>query len=248
MNKKYEAKYHSLEEFNWWFIARREIIFNLLMKMHLKDDSAILDIGCSGGPMIECLENKGFTNVFGIDISEVAIDLCRKKGIMNASLMTGEKTDFKNSEFDVLIASDILEHIRDESGALSEWFRILKPNGKLIIFVPAFQFLWSAHDSMNHHYRRYTLSQLSDGAVQAGFRIDRSSYWNFNLFFLAAFIKCFKFIYPEKKDWPDSDKLNKYFNKFLIRLLRFENRLLRYFNFFLGMSVFIVVTKRKKFL
>ena len=109
MKKLYEIKYHLLEEKHWWFKGRRDIIFRLIKNLNKK--SKILEIGCSGGPLLKFLNKHGFNNTFGIDISKDAILYCKKKGLENVFFMDGTKTKFKNNFFDLIISSDSLEHI-----------------------------------------------------------------------------------------------------------------------------------------
>jgi predicted SAM-dependent methyltransferase len=73
------------------------------------------------------------------------------KPILGSPLMDGARPEFGDGQFDTIIASDVLEHIEREELALCEWKRVLKSCGKLIVFVPAFNFLWGGHDAANHH-------------------------------------------------------------------------------------------------
>ena len=182
MDKIYEQEYHLLEENYWWFEARRHFIIKLVKKLKLERNSKILEIGCSGGPLIKELNNLGFNNVHGIDISPEAISRCTKRGLRNVQIMDAAATNFKDGEFDLIISSDILEHIKDEEKALGEWERILAPYGNLLVFVPAFEFLWSHHDDVNLHYRRYTRKKLVSSIEPLKLKILKSSYWNFTLF------------------------------------------------------------------
>ena len=127
MEPIFESKYHLLEKNHWWFVSRRDIIFTLLEQLKVGKEKKILDIGCSGGILIESLRDQGYINIHGIDISEKAIDVCKTRGINTVLVSPGEATNFSDNEFDVIIASDILEHIEDDNKALNEWYRILKP-------------------------------------------------------------------------------------------------------------------------
>lgn len=245
MDKSLESKCHSLEENYWWFIARRDMVIRLFNG--LDKNSKILEVGCSGGGLIQSLNKKGFEDVHGIDISKEAIDLCKTKRISNVSVMDGAKLEFPDKMFDVVITSDVLEHIKDGDVALSEWNRVLKPGGKLILFVPAFKFLWCSIDDINYHYRRYSKPALLSALKRFNFRVDRSSYWNFSLFFPVSLVRISEHLFPKNKG-PFKDELHSVspiFNKFLIRLMMFENSLLSWMNFPVGISIFAVSTKVK---
>ena len=243
MDKSLESKCHRLEEEYWWFIARRDMIFKLVKK--LDKNSKILEIGCSGGVLIRSLKEHGFNNVYGIDISKDAVKVCKNKNIKNVFVMDGAKLKFHNEMFDVVITSDTLEHIKDENSALSEWNRVLKPGGKLIIFVPAFNFLWCSIDDINHHYRRYSKSALLNALKRSNFRIDRSSYWNFSLFTPVSLARLYdRFFLKNKKSNKDElYGVSPIANKLLIKLLKFENSLLTISDLPIGVSVFAVATK-----
>jgi ubiquinone/menaquinone biosynthesis C-methylase UbiE len=240
MHKDYESKYHRLEENYWWFTARRDILFRLIDRLNIKRDDNILEVGCSGCSFIEVLRKKGFEDVCGVDISKDAIGICRKRGI-TAYAMDAAKTKFKDNQFDVIISSDILEHIKDDDSALKEWNRILKRNGIMIIFVPAFSFLWSYHDAINKHYRRYSKQSLTKALKKENFEVIRASYWNFSLFLPVALSR----ILNKKGNGKDQlYDINPIINKFFISLLKFENRILGYMNFPFGISVFAVARKK----
>ena len=162
MKREYEELYHRLETRQWWFRTRREIVRDLVLETHPDRTGRILEIGCSGGLLMEQLRADGYRQMTGIDISSDAVELCRRKGIPDAHVMDAQQPAFADAQFEVITASDVLEHLADEAGALREWFRILKPGGVLIVFVPAFQLLWSEHDEANKHFRRYRRAELRD--------------------------------------------------------------------------------------
>ena len=175
MDKAYEEKYHQIEEWNWWFIARRKAILSLLKNTDKK--SKILDIGCAGGPLLNDLKNQGFENASGADFSAEAVAKCKQRGLQ-AYQMDAHNLQFEPNNFDLLIASDSLEHLEFDEKALKNWYNILKPGGRILVFVPAYMFLWSEHDTVNHHFRRYTKTELTKKMQQAGFTVKRSCYWN----------------------------------------------------------------------
>lgn len=243
MKRKYETKNYGLEEKHWWFITRRNIIHNLIKDMD--KDAKILDIGCLGGPLLLSLKKKGFKNIYGLDLSKRSIAVCKKRGLKNVFVMDATKTDFKNEEFDVIIASDVLEHIKNDKKAIFEWNRILKPKGRLLVFVPAFKILWSPHDETNLHHRRYSKSSLTKLLKKAKFKVIKSSYCNFTLFFPALIMKNFQRLFRSKKQEIPSQlfEVDPTINKAVINIIKLENKLLKRFNFPVGISVFAVGEK-----
>jgi len=246
MDKEYELKYHQLEEEYWWFKSRRSMVFSLIEKMNLSKDAKILEVGCSGGPLLELLKNEGYHNTYGIDLSENAIDVCKERGILNAFQMDAVNLQFSDSEFDLVIASDILEHIEDEMSALAEWNRVLKLNGKLIVFVPAFNSLWSQHDEINYHFRRYTKKMLLGSLTKNGFNVNNSSYWNFVLFFPSFIFRFFQRKFQGNRNEKSQGQLyeiNSSLNNVLNGLITVENKMLNHMKFPLGVSVFAICQK-----
>lgn len=249
MDKEYEVKYHEQEETNWWFVSRRNIILQQLKGNKVPSKAKILDIGSAGGILSLYLISKGYENVYSLDYSEDAIALCKKRGLKNAFVMDGQRPDFPEHEFDVIIASDSLEHLFDDKLALNNWFKILKANGIAIIYVPAFMWLWSKHDEINFHYRRYTRKELNNKLTSCGFTIVKSGYWNFLVFIPTAILRLMQKAFKKgnlKKMNSQSDqllKLPKWINKILMGLVIFENKLTSKIRLPIGISTFAIAKK-----
>jgi ubiquinone/menaquinone biosynthesis C-methylase UbiE len=245
MDARYEAKYHTLEEQHWWFRGRRHMVYSLIEQLSLPANAAILEVGCSAGPLLLQLQQAGFTNLTGIDVSETAIALGQKRGLQSISVMDGGQLNFPDAAFDLVIASDVLEHIADDGRAMQEWARVLKPGGKLIVFVPAFQHLWSSHDLVNHHFRRYTKTQLKAIVIQTGLQVKRLSYWNFSLYFPTWLVRKLQNKISAQTT-PAHDNLLRMptvVNTILTDLIKLENAGLKKVNYPVGVSVFVVAGK-----
>lgn len=245
MQRDYEKSYHDLEEHLWWFRARRELILALLQPF--PRESHILEIGCSGGELLRDLARAGFSQTEGIDISPEAIAKARARGASQVREARGEATGAADASVDILIAADILEHIENEEAAVREWHRILKPGGTLIVMVPAFMALWSGHDLVNEHKRRYRKHRLNQVLAAGGFTIARSSYWNFTLFFPTLAVRLLPRLVGRKPQ-PKAQlfALPRPLNALLLLLLRAENALLRAgLRFPFGVSVLTYAHKKK---
>jgi len=248
MEKIYEQKYHELEREQWWFKSRRDMVLRFVRQFPAEK---VLDIGCSSGLLLENLQEEGFApkQLYGIDISPEGIEKCRKKGFEQCYVMDGAAIDLPKGSFDLLVASDCLEHIEEDEKALQNWLTLLKPGGVLICFVPAYRSLWSEHDVVNHHFRRYTRTELVEKMREARFKVLKSGYWNALLFPpVFAFRKLKNWLGSLKKEHQPQEDLqptSPLVNSILVNLLRFENTLLEKsnFRFPFGVSTFCIARK-----
>jgi SAM-dependent methyltransferase len=242
MQKEYSQKYLRLEETNWWFMARRDMVSQLVKRF--SNAARIIDVGCSGGAIIKRLAEEGYHDIKGIDLSRDAIERCIEQGIAPEKLAVADavRTGLRSDSYDLLIASDILEHIENDRATLAEWRRILKPGGSIIIFVPAYNFLFGQHDKINQHFRRYTLSRLSDLLKQSGFKIIRGSYWNVMLLLPAVI---FRLLSRSVKGGGDQlFELPSALNRILYKALTVENAIISAgVNFPFGVSAFCLAQK-----
>lgn len=243
MRAEYERKYHLIEKELWWFVARRDMIKRILRSIGLRKDARILDVGCSGGLLISELKKEGYQDVSGIDLSKEAIKICKSSGIKDALVRDACYTGMGDSSFDVVIASDILEHIRDDRKAIAEWRRILKKGGRLIIFVPAFMLLYGSHDRANRHFRRYNWPALKRLIEGSGFAVERHSCWNILLFFPTLMMRLMKKFLGDSGAGDEFIALPKKLNRFATNLLKAENRLIDKVGIPLGVSLFAIARK-----
>ncbi len=248
MDKHFEEKFHRTEEWNWWFVARRHTMKCLLKNVDKK--SQILDIGCGGGPLLAELKELGFANAEGVDISKEAITKCKQRGL-NVYQTDAHHLQYEENSFDVLIASDSLEHLQNDDAALKNWHHILKPGGKIVVCGPAYMFLWSEHDIIHHHYKRYTKSILAKKMKENGFTIKRAGYWNFALLFPTTIFRLVQRVKNKifTSPHPPKDQLagiNPEINKLFIGLMRLENIIFNSVPFPCGVTVFVEATKTTK--
>jgi SAM-dependent methyltransferase len=245
MQKAYEKKYHDVEKNHWWFKSRRKYILDLLKNTH--KDSKVLDIGCSSGIFLNDLENLGFKteNLYGIDISEQAIKNCKINGIINSFVMDAQNISL-NDTFDIIIASDCLEHLQDDENAIKNWKSLLNVDGTMYVFVPAFMSLWGYHDEVNMHFRRYTCKELKLKLLAEGLQIQKSSYWNFFLFIPVYSFRRISALFKKKgQGESDISMGNRFINNALLNLIIFENKLLKFINLPFGVSTFCVAKNKK---
>ncbi len=171
MDRTVYEEMFTIEETHWWFISKRNIVLYLIEKLLPKtktnqEDYEIADIGCGCGATLNALSRR--YHVFGMDSSDHAVKFCSEKGL---SIQKGElpyDTPCEKNRLDAVLLLDVIEHITNDREAVKEAFALLKSGGILICTVPAYQWLWSMHDEMHHHKRRYSkkdfrrLLELSD--------------------------------------------------------------------------------------
>jgi SAM-dependent methyltransferase len=167
------------ESSHWWFVARRSILAALIARLRLPAGARILEVGSGTGGNLEMLATFGEVSALEMDASARAI----------AALKTGARFDiragscpseipFEGAQFDLICMFDVLEHIDADQATLVALKRLLAPGGRLLLTVPAYQWLWSAHDAFLHHKRRYALRELRAKLAAAGLQAIRISYFN----------------------------------------------------------------------
>lgn len=249
MELEYEKTYHEVERDHWWFKSRRNMLLRLLADV--PRDARILDIGSSSGMMLQELKKMGFNpdNLYGVDISEIAIDNCHKNGFTNTFVMDAHDITFEKQSFDLIYSSDCLEHLERDEEALANWYSLLKPGGQIIIFVPAYQFLWSKHDDVNLHYRRYTSSNLSKKLKKQNFKVKKAGYWNFLLFLPIAGVRLLGNVFGSKSNGNTDDMEGdikmpgKITNSVLKGVVNTENKMIPGMRFPFGVSTFCIAER-----
>lgn len=183
---EYDAMFRA-EETHWWYGALHRLVFDTL-ETHLPDwrDKAILDAGCGTGAILKRLGNP-LKNV-GVDLAPEAIAFCRQRGLQNVTQADICTLPFADGSFDAVICSSVLYHewVKDVAGALRELRRVLRPDGLLLVNLPAFQFLHSAHDDAVMTKKRFRKNEVRSLVTEGGFTIQRLSYWTTLLFPLAV--------------------------------------------------------------
>lgn len=167
---------------HWWYRARREILSDYLAREGgLPKAARILEIGCGTGHNLPMLAQFGDVDAIEIDDTARAMASARLgKPVGSAPLP--ELTGVEPGSYDLVAVLDVVEHVEDDVAALKAMARVLKPGGKILITVPAHQWMWSAHDVVNHHKRRYSKATLTAALDKAGLRYAKLRWFNSLLF------------------------------------------------------------------
>jgi len=234
-----------VEDTHWWFVGRRAILEGFLrpicekLKVEKEGELSILDVGCGTGANIKMLSQ--FGEAEGVDVSDDALEFCRKKGL-KVEKGTAEELPFEDESFDLTTALDVIEHLDDDISGLKEMFRVTRKGGRSLIFVPAFMWLWGVQDDISHHRIRYTKRQIVDRLKAAGYEIERATYANFTFFppiLAGRVLMRLTGIKPESENNINVSALNGVFGK----IFSSESILLSRMNFPFGVS--IVVSARR---
>ena len=180
-----------LEQRHWWFVARRKIIAKVIGTFSLPPDAKILEAGSGTGGNLKMLSEFGL--VTGMEPSELARSFVQERGnwhVVDGSLPGG--VPFEDNTFDMVAVLDVLEHLDQDQESLSALVRSLKPGGMVLVTVPAFPFLWSAHDETHHHRRRYRRRQIVEVLNQSGLQTTYATYFNSILFLPAVAVRMTK--------------------------------------------------------
>jgi SAM-dependent methyltransferase len=231
-----------LDETYWWFVGRRMVIDTILQCFGSPCRLAV-DIGCGSGRNMELLAHHAHT-VMGLDRSPAALTLAAAHGFQTANA-DGQAIPLGDCSVDLLSALDVLEHLDDDMRALAEFHRVLRPDGLLLITVPAYRFLWSEHDEALMHRRRYIASELHAKLTRSGFRVLKRSYAVFFTFFPIVFYRLFRGLFPKDPFAPKAShvKLPNFLNDALIQLLKFEAWMMRAVNLPWGTSIVVLAQR-----
>lgn len=175
---------------HWWFAGRRANLAAIIAQMKLPKDARILEIGAGTGGNLDMLA--GFGTVTALEMDAAARALAAEKTGGRYKLIAGSCPDdlpFDGERFDLICLLDALEHIERDEATLRVLRGLLAEGGCVLITVPAHPWLWSAHDVFLHHKRRYRRDELGAKCLNAGFRLERISYFNMFLFPLAVAVR-----------------------------------------------------------
>ncbi len=138
----------TIEANHWWFVGRRLLFSRIVQGFDLPDSAKILDVGTGTGANLRMLRDLGFDQVTGVDQSPEAIRFCAEKGLGKVQPGNACALPFPDRQFDLVLATDVIEHVDDDLAALREIRRVAKPGGHLLLTVPTFPILWGLQDDV----------------------------------------------------------------------------------------------------
>lgn len=189
----YSKELYNIEKKHFHSQVRRDLFFDLVKHRYagFGPGSRIVDIGCASGIFLEHLNDKGFKNLSGIDPNPDSIEFIRENlpDINLHALYLKDYLEQEGKKFDFVFLLDVLEHIEDDESFLKEVKSLLTTESKVLISVPAFKWLWSDHDRMCNHFRRYSKKELKKLLDACGYKVEFCSYYSTILFPLVVLQK-----------------------------------------------------------
>ena len=227
---------YEIEQSHWWHVGRRRIIESFVKEIcgQLPNQPPrILDVGCGTGGNLLLLSKYG--DAEGVDVSPDALTFCRERGLEKVKQGTAEQLPYDDATFDLVTALDVVEHLDDDLAGLKEMRRVLRPGGRVLIFVPTFMFLWGLQDDVSHHRRRYRMSELRTILEKAGFEVERTTYANIAFFLPILVMRKLMRLTGIKAESENNINVPA-LNGVLSRVLGAESTILRYTNLPFGVS------------
>lgn len=241
MERALYSEIQMCEDTHWWYVARRRIL-NKVLKGICKDriGSTILEAGCGSGGNLEMLSS--FGTVHAMEMDDESREIANRRKI--CQVKKGSLPDEIPYEggFDLICLLDVLEHIEDDLATLKTLSSQLTPGGHLLVTVPAYQFLWSQHDVINHHKRRYTKSALRKLVSESGLRSVYTTYFNFFLFAMILTTRMFHKLF-RRKTASDLKLPSRAINHALTRIFGSERYLVPWIALPVGVSILLVAQK-----
>ena len=211
MKKSLIRELDELENTHWWHLTKKNIFVDYIHDYIAKNkgqNTRILEIGAGAGNILAAFKDKA--EVVALDPDKSAVEYCKKRGITKVIQRTFEEyKDFKPESIDIVIAADVLEHIKEDGEALKKIWSILKKGGVLLVHVPAHQSLFSYWDKALGHYRRYSKKQLHEALINQNFNVEQLFH---RVILPYPFVKVFRKIKAQHMN--KSNKLHSDFKNF----------------------------------
>lgn len=191
MNRDEYKKMEEYQSHHWWYRGRRSLV-QMLFRHYTgprHSEISLLDIGCGNGEAGAIVGNP--SRLVGIDTSLDALELAKGKGYKSLHKINQEHLEFSDNSFEGVLMLDVLEHVEADLELLRECYRVLVLGGILVLTVPAYPWLWSGHDEVFGHKRRYNRRDLLGKITKARFTVRCSSHY---VTFLFPFVLVFRLV------------------------------------------------------
>ena len=247
MERQSYQKVVDRSEVHWWYVSRRVIIKRILdrlINISIKHKK-ILEIGCGSGGNLAMLEEYGELHATEFDDEARKLATSKKLCFVEKAKLP-DRLPFE-TRFDLICMLDVLEHIDHDLAALQTVENSLEENGQLLLTVPAYQFLWTCADLINHHYRRYNKKGLVALIMESNLEIEYVTYFNT---FLFPFVAIGMFVLEKLNRESSEKKFDRMWllplapvNKLLAKIFSSEKHCLPRVSFPFGSSILVLARK-----
>lgn len=234
---------YEVELFHWWFCVRREIIAQVMAKHVSPGLLRALDIGCGTGLNGQILQ-KFAISVSGLDPADEAVKYFALRSPGLSVIQGSFPEDIPLGNFDLISMFDVLEHLEDDKKSIRQVEFMLSPGGYAVITVPAYKYLWTDHDRILHHYRRYTKKSLL-GLIAKETKLEPVyvSYFNTVLFLPIAVFRFLRKMLRFFPDRTDDFAVPKILNNLLRQIFSTEKFLIKHSPLPFGVSIICILKK-----
>lgn len=255
MEQSVYQQFYEIEKDHWWFVGMRAICRSLLESVGAQStirSGRSLDVGCGTGLWTK--ELAADASACGLDFSDDALAFCQQRGLKKLVRASGASLPFAPSSHQLISTLGVIEHLDDDQRLLGELSRVCAPGGYILILTSAYNFLWSRHDDIVHHKRRYTRKGLKKLVDDAGLESVRVSYVNTVLFvpvilfrFLQRMLGMDERGKTSDHGSPDLFMPPGLVNRLLVGVLWLEARWLRLFDLPFGVGIVVLARKPQAF-
>lgn len=201
--EEYETMF-AVEDAHWWYRGLRSLLREEWQRCGGAEHADVLDVGCGTGANMEFMRR--FARPVGLDVSRAALEKCRLRSMTQLALADAADLPFPDAVFDAVLMMDLLYHrdVPDKLLPLREGHRTLRPGGLLFLNVPAYQWLYSSHDTAIHGDKRFSRAEVKRLLLAAGFHVRRLRYWNSVLLPPIALLRAWRKMRP--RDGSDTSE------------------------------------------
>ena len=197
MDRQAYDRMRVLQADHWWFRGKRTILKGLIGALDLPKPAKVLEVGCGPGGNLPMLQ--AFGEVTGLEPDEDSRAFAQADtGVTVVGGLLPDGLPFAPESFDLIAAFDVIEHVDEDQASVTALAALLKPGGYMATTVPAHPWMWSAHDALHHHKRRYTLSPYRKLFETAGLEVVKASPFNTLLFPPIAAVRLIKSLLKAK--------------------------------------------------
>jgi SAM-dependent methyltransferase len=239
MDPAYAAVHAEEDRAHWWFLGRRAVLLAELARRLSGGRRRVVELGCGSGGMLEALGR--FGRAVGVETDPALRARARARGLDVRAGALPDRIPLESGGWDAVCLFDVLEHVDEEPGALAACRRLLAPAGWLFVTVPAYAWLWSRHDEMLGHRRRYTAARLRRAAEEAGFAVERLTY--FNTLLAPAIVAVRLARAALRRPGHDLARPGPLVNRVLAAVFAAEAGLLRWLSLPFGISILLVARR-----